>query len=668
MGEVYLAHDTVLNIDVAVKVLPASLAELGAARLQREAIALARLGHPNIARVIDFSQTKEQSPYMVMEYIKGESLDQMIKRQKVLDLKTALSIFTQVSRGLEFAHSTGVIHRDLKPSNIMLVVDDNNKSLQAKILDFGIAKVTTENQKLTSTGSLIGSPLYMSPEHSEGIADQPPSDIYSLGCLMFECLTGVPPLKGANSLETISFHRNLAPPLISDIKPELNYPKDLINLVDECLRKTPQTRPQTAKEVENRLNEIKQSLEIVPNLKNNSEITNKKPKFKISQSQLSLIAVCALVIATLAAGIYAVKNLPKTDEKRVTQIVQETNKEFSERQKNNPFDEDVEYIAKHDGSVHVKIPPTASDDDFKKLKKGTVIFLVSSEATGRGFYDLTNLKLTTITIEYGKIEDQYCDAFTKFPLLRNLKIQSPNLTDNGVEKICTHKKFKTLHLKSNNITDKGASNLSSLKELESVTIASSSITPTAIDYLIPLKELKELQLCEINFSDDFADGISKLKNLEAFTLNHATIPDPNSWRYLVNAKINSLTLENLSLNKTLIEHILNSKNLERLEVNNCTFTQNTLEPITRNETLKHLRIFNSQIMHPQNFEDLRKSKLEILHLKNVPVTDGQALHFVSISTLKRLILENTDIEPEIKKEIETHFEKIYKRQLQVEIK
>jgi len=672
MGEVYLAKDSALNVQVAIKVLPASLAEVGAARLQREAIALAKLSHPNIARVLDFSQSKDGSPYMVMEYLSGESMDQIIKREKIIELKEALTIFSQICRGLDFAHTTGVIHRDLKPSNIMIVKSEG-KPAQIKILDFGIAKVTTENQRLTSTGVLVGSPLYMSPEHAEGLADHPPADIYSVGCLMFESLTGVPPIKGANALETISFHRSLAPPLISDIKPELNYPKDLIDLIDECLRKSPQSRPQTAKEVEERLNEIIQFQETGQSSKNsNLPLVPQKKKFKISQSQVSLIGVSLLVMTMLGAGIYWIINLPKTDDKVVKQAFSEVQKErqdiIDKHGSKSPFEEsDIHYRTKENGSIEVKLPPTITDDDFKTITKGNEIFMVSSDASGRGFYDLTKLKLVTISIQYGQIEDKYCDAFAKFPLLGYLKVESPKLTDKGIELITKHKHFKAIHFYSNKVTDKGVSYLSSLQNLESLTLASSAITPASIDYIIPLKQINKLFLKDIEFNDSFAEKIAKLKNLEEFTLNHAQIPDSNSWRFLVDTKISSLILENLSLDKTLFTHILNSKTLKTLEINNCSFTNDSLAPIVNNGTLRHLRIFNSQIMHPENFEDLKKSKIEILNFKNCPVDDALALRFVSISTLKKLILDMTDAEPSIQTEIEKTFEKRYHRKLEVQI-
>jgi serine/threonine protein kinase len=671
MGEVYLAEDLTLNIKVAVKVLPASLAELGAARLQREAIALAKLNHPNIARVIDFAQTKDESPYMVMEYLSGETLDQIIKKQKILDLKTALNIFSQISRGLEFAHSTGVIHRDLKPSNIMVSTKEE-KGLEVKILDFGIAKVATENQRLTSTGALVGSPLYMSPEHVEGIADLPTSDIYSLGCLMFECLCGVPPIKGANALETLSFHRSLAPPLISDLAPERNYPKELINLVDECLRKAPQSRPQTAKEVEERLTQIRQFLESGPS-SDKGPTQPQKTKFKINQSALSLSVASVLVASMLGMGIYAVINLPKTDEKvfkkASSEVKQEKAAELERNDGKSPFEEsEVRYRIKEYGSIEVKLPPPTMDENFKSIKKGNEIFLVSSDATGRGFYYLTDLKLTTISIEYGQIEDKYCDAFAKFPLLGSLKIQSPKLTDKGIELITKHKHFKALHLKTDGMTDLGVSYLSSLKNLESLTLASHSITPACMDYITPLKQLKKLSLNAIDFNDQYAEKIAQIKELAVFTLSNTKSLNSKSWRFLAETKISSVILENLSIDKELLDNVFSSPKLKTLEINNCSFTKDALNSIDKSKALTHLRLFNSQNMHAENFEDLRKSKLEILNIKNCPFDNSQALRVVSLGTLKSLTLESTDTDPDIKSELQKNFKKLHHRDLEIEIK
>lgn len=667
MGEVYRAHDIVLNIDVAVKVLPSSLAELGAARLQREAIALAKLNHPNIARVLDFSQTKDNSPYMVMEYLNGESLDQTIKRQKVLDLKSAISIFTQICRGLDFAHSTGVIHRDLKPSNIMVI--DTDGKLQIKILDFGIAKVTTENQRLTSTGVLVGSPLYMSPEHAEGIADKPPSDIYSLGCLMFECLTGVPPLKGANALETMSFHRSLAPPLISDIVPELNYPKELIELVDQCLRKPPEYRWQTAKEVEERLNEISQFIE-TGKIKSKEPLPTLEaaPKPKISQTTLALTGVSLIILAVLGSGIYAIINLPHTERNTTPMTKVELQEKKAQIERESLFKEDdISYSPKGDGNIHIKPPTTIRDDDFKQISKGTAFFLTSSDATGRGFYDITKLPLSTISIDKGQIEDKYCDAFTRFPLLGCLKVDSPKLTDKGVELISKQTPLKSLNLISNNITDLGISYLTKLKNLESLSIGSVAISPKSLIYLVPLNQLQSLRLAGVKFDEEFGHGIEKLKHLTIFALCTPESLKPSDWKFLANTKISTLKLENMKVDNNHIAQILKAPNLEEIELNNVTLSENAFESIGTNTTLKTLRLFNSQNVHPKNFSDLRKSKLELLNIKNCPVSDSDALRFVSISTLKILDLQVTDVDTNLKSEIETRFKQFHHQQLRVSI-
>lgn len=176
-----------------------------------------------------------------------------------------------------------------------------------------------------------------------------------------------------------------------------------------------------------------------------------------------------------------------------------------------------------------------------------------------------------------------------------------------------------------------------------------------------------LVLKDTKFNDEFAEKVSRLKNLTNFTLNNTKIPDSNSLKFLVDTKINSITLENLHLDKTLFKHLLNIKTLKTIEINFCTFTKDAFEPVTQNDTLTHLRIFNSENIHPENFEDLRKSKLQILHIKNCPVDDNWALSLGSIPTLKTFILQMTDADPTIKSEIEKTFENRYHRKLTVEM-
>lgn len=209
MSSVYKARHVVMGKIAAIKLLHPHLALRGqsALRFQQEAKAVSVIEHPNVVAVHDCGLTEQGTPFMVMEYLEGESLSAFIQREGPLPAARALPIFFQICDALQHAHSKGIVHRDLKPSNVMLVGENRE---QVKIVDFGIAKVipldkdeANQMHQLTQTGEVFGSPLYMSPEQCLGAKLDSRSDIYSMGCLMYEVLTGAPPFRGESYMETM---------------------------------------------------------------------------------------------------------------------------------------------------------------------------------------------------------------------------------------------------------------------------------------------------------------------------------------------------------------------------------------------------------------------------------------------------------------------------------
>lgn len=256
MSRVYKAKDRKQDRMVAVKVLhPHLLSENKVKkkkpekRFQQEFKATMALAHLNIVAVIDHGETSEGLPFMVMEYIDGPSLEQIFRDQGRLKLSHFMTIFYQVCSALSHAHIRGVIHRDVKPSNIMLVKTAQNVEL-VKLLDFGIAKIEPQGdeiqQKLTQTGDVFGSPYYMSPEQCKGIPLDARSDIYSLGCVMYQAVTGKRPFEGDNAYKTIYMHVNIKAAPFSATRPESSIPADLEAIIMKCLEKEPHMRYQTA--------------------------------------------------------------------------------------------------------------------------------------------------------------------------------------------------------------------------------------------------------------------------------------------------------------------------------------------------------------------------------------------------------------------------------------
>jgi serine/threonine-protein kinase len=247
MGAIFKVQNKYTGACYALKMLRPEYAEneLSKQRFIMEAKAASTLNHPRICRVQDFGMIGE-TPYLVMEWIDGISLERKVRRDGPLSTAEATTIFQQVCSALSTAHKHKVVHRDLKPDNIMLSRPPG-EGTQAHLVDFGIAKLLSaeehsRNQGLTATGVLVGSPLYMSPEQARGAEIDARSDIYSLGCTLYMSLTGMPPFLGKTVVDTIYMHINNEPP---PMDPKLNVPGDLKKVVLKAVEKRPEDRYQT---------------------------------------------------------------------------------------------------------------------------------------------------------------------------------------------------------------------------------------------------------------------------------------------------------------------------------------------------------------------------------------------------------------------------------------
>ncbi len=254
MGLVYKVRHIGAGNTLALKILRKELANdpVNVKRFQQELKTTGMLTHPNMVPVYDSGVTEDGAPFLVMEYIDGWNLSQILEQEGYLDLDRFFHLFTQVCDALIHAHDRRIIHRDLKPSNIMVTANDTGFE-SAKIVDFGIARVfqraTINGTKLTQMGDVLGSPIYMSPEQCLSQKLDERSDVYSLGVVMYEAISGAPPFPGDTAVEIIMGHLQEKPPSLTRIRPDFNIPGDLELLIYSCLEKDPGIRPQKVKDV-----------------------------------------------------------------------------------------------------------------------------------------------------------------------------------------------------------------------------------------------------------------------------------------------------------------------------------------------------------------------------------------------------------------------------------
>lgn len=265
MSIVYKAKHRLMDRVVAIKMLHGNIKHdhVSLERFRMEAQAASSLNHQNIITVYDFGVTDGGDAFFVMDYLDGESLGDLIERKGKIPWERALPIFKQICDGLEAAHKKSIVHRDLKPANVVLLKQDDG-SEQVKLVDFGIAKLLPgsgkQQQHLTRTGEVFGSPIYMSPEQCQGLDLDRRSDIYALGCLMYEALTGQPPLLGDTFLETLNKHVGEMPKPIAAVAPDAKVPQALEQIIFVCMAKGPADRFQTAEEIRDQLSAISVSL------------------------------------------------------------------------------------------------------------------------------------------------------------------------------------------------------------------------------------------------------------------------------------------------------------------------------------------------------------------------------------------------------------------------
>ncbi|MBX9685648.1 MAG: serine/threonine protein kinase [Candidatus Obscuribacterales bacterium] len=305
MSLVFKARQTQMDRIVALKVLSGIRDQEGVRRFRKEAKLTSSLEHPNIVKIIQFGVSNDAQPYLLMEYLDGCSLAEELRVNGVLQLQKFKDVFLPVLSALSEAHEKGLIHRDIKPANIMICKNERDSEI-VKLVDFGIAKAfaegTADSQKLTGSEFLLGSPAYMSPEQCLGKTLDGRSDLYSLACVMYECLCGEPPFAGTSALELMQKHSMEPPPTVSELSRRIDIRKELAEVTLWALAKDPAQRPQSASAFAAHLNEVLEgiTLERVPKLMSASRTKNNLAAVLTAGALLFFVGSSALIYRSLA--------------------------------------------------------------------------------------------------------------------------------------------------------------------------------------------------------------------------------------------------------------------------------------------------------------------------------------------------------------------------------
>jgi len=301
MAFVYKARDKQLQRYVAIKTLKPNYVnqEKFVDRFRREAQTAANLNHPNIVQIFDWGIDDE--PYFVMEYIEGNTLTSIISGNRTVGLNDILYIGSQVANGLKEAHKRGLVHRDIKPGNIMITPDG-----KVKVTDFGIVSLQNEESDITKTGAVLGTASYISPEQAQGKPVSFESDLYSLGTVLYELITGKPPFTGDSPIATATKHLTDKPEKLSNFRKDI--PKALENAILKLLEKRPSDRFKSAEDLRALLLQQRKQIQINQTQENLVDLTNPKIKFRFTLP--ALIISVALVFGTVWALSNVFDGLP----------------------------------------------------------------------------------------------------------------------------------------------------------------------------------------------------------------------------------------------------------------------------------------------------------------------------------------------------------------------
>ena len=543
MGRVLKCHDRELDRYVAIKVLSSKTKLDAIKRFQKEAVATARLRHSNVVEVYDFGET-DGAFYLVMDYLEGESLDRYLARAGTLSWEETREIGLAICAGLAHAHGQGIVHRDLKPSNVLISTSVDGES-RIKIVDFGIAKELDATSTLTGTDLVIGTPAYISPEAVRGGGVSPASDIYSLGCILYECLTGEKPILGDSAMATMMLKLEVDPPSLRDYFEE-ETGAIIDSIIVKCLARDPKMRYGSAGELANVLEQSSISTTTDGDIGVAEENSSVSIKREGGFKRLSLFLLGSLIILLVAAFLTGylfrepeAKREVKREVKLITPALLTTEESAALGTE--------KHCAYVQGNGTVQVDPDFNDADLKNaadtFSDKSIWMLKESAIKGPGLQYLEPLKVTLLDLSRNTLRPGTMARIVRLPYLRKLIL----IGCSGIE-------------------DRDLSQLKELNNLMMVSVSGPGITGGACEYLSELSKLQAISLREVSLKEEDLRQLSKLPQLTSLGLSSCKM---NSRTASVIADLPGLTrlkLAKCRLDKKVAAAIAKSKTINNLDL------------------------------------------------------------------------------------------------------
>lgn len=574
LGVVYRSFDPKLGKMVAVKTLQkGNASDEQIMRFQLEAKALSALRHVSIPEVYNFAIDDEGNPYLVMEYVEGKSVADLIAESGMLSCEKILFVMNELCDVLAFAHNHGVVHRDIKPQNIR-TYEDESGDCYLKLIDFGIAKLDSMQKDITKAGMIVGSPLYMSPEQLRGQKVDGRSDIYSLGCAVFQMATGSPPFRSESSVTLAMMHLSDEPPLFKEISNINNKVLALEPLIRKCLCKNPDDRFQSMEELKTALGKLSWADTAFDTALEEKELSTKKSTARMTWQQPAVYAgmVLLLVFAGLLLHFLSGKDEPfPVSWNKPTKIISQKT-EYAGLVK--MLDSERWNVMLLDGQKFYNSPPDASDDFLKELipiRDLKHVQIQGSRLTGEGFKYIKDKPVRTIYVASPVYSDQGMKNLCAIETLNTISLsESDRLTEEGMEQLLnrpalTNISFNALRLPPNTMTV-----LSQLENLGYLGINSSEcLDKKQLPMLINMKKLRSLVLRNMNIGDEDCSTLGKLSQLLKLELKNNNVTDAGVKRLSGLSSLIELDLTGNPIGDQSLLELSKLKRLWKLNIFNC---------------------------------------------------------------------------------------------------
>ncbi len=618
-GVIYKAKQKPLGRPVAVKMIHSHLVNVTALkRFLQEAKTISTMHHPNIISVHDFGVSEDNQPYMVMDYVEGTTLSDYIKKEGALEPEFAVNLAMQICDGLSHAHSHNVLHRDLKPNNVMLVPLAAGEH-HLRVLDFGLAKLFAEDEQadhLTKTGETVGTPAYMSPEQVMGKKLSPRSDIYSLGCLMYHCLTGFVPFGGATKMETMLKQLNDPPPPFSEY--DVDVSERLEELVMQLLSKDPAGRPESMAQVKERLKAL-MSYHSSGNVSALARKEKKKApakKIEIEPKKIAMIAVPLLLVSVAGTATYFyMQQKPATKVEQTTQpvikaelvetstpaitkedppattpavIEPKAEKPVEQGPDYKPNFDDKVFLGKFEGKDNIReLSSDGSDiqnqslyyvgklNDLKKLD-----LTKSRSINDSGLAYLKNMQLTSLGLSNTSVSDSGLSTIGTLKSLMNLDLSNTKITANGLGQLSTCRNLQTLDLHQNKLGNSNLDGLKELNNLDMLVLGETGIGDLAVKSLANMRMLRTLYLNDSSITNAGLSNLSNLENLQKLDLSGTKI-DKQGLRFLAKLpNLREIHLKDVKLGNDAISELLKFKSVpEKIDLRNTGISRESTIPL-----------------------------------------------------------------------------------------